>query len=44
MTFNAGEQPGALLIEPHDEGWAGGPPLNPMNKALVDGSPYARCK
>lgn len=44
MTFNAGEQPGALLIEPHDEGWAGGPPLSPTNKALVDGSPYARCK
>jgi len=44
MTFNAGEQKGALLIEPHDEGWAGGPPLDPRKKALVDGSPYARCK
>lgn len=44
MTFNAGEQNGALLIEPHDEGWAGGPPLSPKNRALVDGSPYARCK
>jgi len=44
MTFNAGEQKGALLIEPHDEGWVGGPPLNPRNKSLVDGSPYARCK
>ena len=43
MTFNANEQPGALLIEPHDEGWAGGPPLGPRNKALVAGSPYARC-
>jgi hypothetical protein len=43
MTFNADEK-GALLIEPHDEGWAGGPPLSPRNKALVAGSPYARCK
>jgi hypothetical protein len=43
MTFNANEQKGALLIEPQDEGWKGGPPLSPRNKALVDGSPYARC-
>jgi hypothetical protein len=28
MTFNANEQKGALLIDPHDEGWAGGPPLS----------------
>ncbi|MGB5473987.1 MAG: hypothetical protein WBQ78_10975 [Gammaproteobacteria bacterium] len=44
MTFNANEQQGALLIDPQDEGWAGGPPLSPRNKALVDGSPYARCE
>ena len=44
MTFNANEQKGALLVEPQDEGWKGGPPLSPRNKALVDGSPYARCK
>ncbi len=44
MTFNANEQKGVLLIEGHDEGWAGGPPLSPYNKALVQGSPYARCK
>jgi hypothetical protein len=44
MTFNANEQQGALLIDPQDEGWAGGPPLGPRNKALVAGSPYARCK
>ncbi len=43
MTFNANEQQGALLIDPHDEGWKGGPPLSPRNKALVAGSPYARC-
>ena len=44
MTFNANEQQGALLIDPQDEGWAGGPPLSPRNKALVAGSPYARCE
>ncbi len=44
MTFNADEQKGTLLITPHDEGWAGGPPLSLRNKALVQGSPYARCK
>jgi len=43
MTFNANEVKGVLLIEPQDEGWKGGPPLSPRNKALVDGSPYARC-
>lgn len=44
MTFNANEQKGALLIEVHDEGWAGGPPVSPRNRVLVDGSPYALCK
>ena len=44
MTFNANEQKGALHIDPHDEGWCGGPPLSPRNKALVAGSPYALCK
>jgi len=44
MTFNDGEKKGVLGIAPHDEGWQGGPPLSPRNKALVDGSPYAKCK
>jgi hypothetical protein len=44
MTFNADEQDGVLHIDPQDEGWKGGPALSPRNKALVDGSPYARCK
>ena len=44
MTFNANERKGALHIDPHDEGWAGGPPLSPRNKVLVAGSPYALCK
>jgi hypothetical protein len=43
MTFNANEEKGLLHIDPQDEGWQGGPPLSPRNKALVDGSPYARC-
>lgn len=43
MTFNANEKKGSLLIEAQDQGWAGGPPLSPVNKALVEGSPYARC-
>lgn len=44
MTFNADEKPGVLTIAGHDEGWSGGPPLTTTNRALVEGSPYARCK
>ncbi|TFG87580.1 MAG: hypothetical protein E4H19_01675 [Chromatiales bacterium] len=44
MTFNANEEKGVLHIDAQDEGWKGGPPLSPRNKALVDGSPYARCQ
>jgi hypothetical protein len=44
MAFNAGEKPGVLTIEPHDEGWKGGPPLSARNAALVKASPYAKCK
>jgi len=44
MTFNAGEKKGELGIEGHGEGWPGGPPFTPHNKALVDGAPYRRCK
>jgi hypothetical protein len=44
MAFNAGEKPGLLTIDPHDEGWQGGPALSARNQALVKGSPYARCK
>ncbi len=43
MTFNYGEDPGTLMIEGQGEGFPGGPPFSPMNKALVSGSPYARC-
>ena len=44
MTFNSDEKPGALVIEGHAEGFAGGPPPAARNKALLDASPYARCK
>ena len=44
MTFNSGEVKGVLTIEPHDEGYAGGPPLSPLNAALVKGTPYRKCR
>lgn len=44
MMFNADEKKGILTIDGHEEGWKGGPPFTPRNKALVAGSPYARCK
>ena len=44
MTFNAGEKPGVVTIEPQDEGYPGGPALSARNQALVEGSPYMRCR
>lgn len=44
MSFNADEKAGVVSIEPHDEGAPGGPALSPRNRALVAGSPYARCR
>jgi hypothetical protein len=44
MAFNAEEQGGLLTVEPHDEGWAGGPKLSARNQALVAGSPYRKCR
>lgn len=44
MTFNQAGKKGVLAIEPQDEGYPGGPALSPRNKALVGGSPYAKCK
>jgi hypothetical protein len=44
MFFNQDEKPGALDIQGHDEGWQGGPPLAARYQALVEASPYARCK
>ena len=44
MTFSGNEKPGTLAIDPQDEGYQGGPPASPRNAALLQGSPYARCK
>ena len=44
MEFHTGEKPGALAISGHGEGFAGGPPFSPRNKALAEASPFARCK
>jgi hypothetical protein len=44
MTFNEGEKRGVLAITPHDQGTPGGPPLGARERALVDGSPYAKCQ
>ena len=43
MAFNADEKHGLLTVEPHDEGWAGGPKLSARHQALVNGSPYRKC-
>lgn len=44
LTFNSGEQPGVLTVEPYDRGWAGGPPLSARHQRLVDASPYRKCE
>lgn len=44
MAFDPDVKAGVLTVEPHDEGWQGGPPLSARNAALVKGSPYAKCK
>jgi hypothetical protein len=44
MTFDAGEKSGAVAIDPHDQGYPGGPKASPRNAALIKGSPYAKCK
>ena len=37
------EKPGALVVEPHDFGWKGGPPMPARYQPWLQGSPYARC-
>lgn len=44
MNFNADEKPGTLTIDGFDRGWKDGPPLSARHQALVDASPYRRCK
>lgn len=43
LTFNHAETPGRLVVEGHDAGWPGGPPLSTREAVLVGGSPYAKC-
>ena len=40
---NHDEKPGVLVVEPHDFGWKGGPPMPARFQPWLDGSPYARC-
>ena len=44
LVFNAGEKPGVLVVEAADHGHPGMPPLSPAHRALVQGSPYLRCR
>lgn len=37
------EKPGALVVEPHDFGWPGGPPMPERFRDWLRGSPYAKC-
>ena len=38
------EKPGALVVEPHDFGWRGGPPMPARYQPWLRGSPYSKCK
>ena len=44
VTVNANEKRGTLLIEGHDFGWKGGPPMPARYQPWLKGSPYAKCK
>jgi hypothetical protein len=44
LAFNDGEKPGVLGVTAHDEGWKGGPKLAARHQALVNGSPYTKCR
>jgi hypothetical protein len=43
LVVNEAEREGALVVEPHDLGWPGGPPMPARFKPWLAGSPYARC-
>lgn len=43
-TVNHDDQRGRLVIEPHDLGWKGGPPMPSRYQPWLQGSPYAKCK
>lgn len=44
VVFNADEKPGEVTIQAHDYDYRGGPRLPAQYRALVDGSPYRRCR
>ena len=44
VTVNHDDKRGRLMVEPHDLGWKGGPPMPPRYHAWLQGSPYAKCK
>lgn len=43
VVTNYDEKPGALVVEPHDFGWKGGPPMPARYQPWLQGSPYAKC-
>lgn len=43
VITNYDEKPGALVVEPHDFGWKGGPPMPARYQPWLQGSPYAKC-
>lgn len=43
VFVNHDGKPGALVVEPHDLGWKGGPPMTARYQPWLQGSPYARC-
>ena len=44
LTVNHDEKRGRLVVEPHDLGWKGGPPMPVRYQPWLQGSPYAKCK
>ncbi len=43
VIANHGETRGVLVVEPHDFGWQGGPPMPARFRPWLEGSPYAKC-
>ncbi len=43
LTVNHDEKRGWIVVEPHDLGWKGGPPMPARYQPWLQGSPYAKC-
>ncbi|AKC87404.1 hypothetical protein WQ53_12220 [Pseudoxanthomonas suwonensis] len=43
LTVDPGQKPGTLVVEGHDYGWKGGPPMPARYQPWLAGSPYAKC-